>query len=89
MKIKFEVKSTPHAQATYTIFLEQKGEDNLQLLITKFNLRNLKIGEDSNSVQKSDVPINDGLLSMNGANLKGFIGALQLMAKVLPKKKIK
>lgn len=81
MKIKFEIKSGKSSEhPLYTIFMEHEGEDNIKFLMTRFNLRQLKIGEIS-SVEKQDIPISDGSLTMSKPNLKKFISALQLLAK--------
>jgi len=82
MKIKFEIKSAPNSpNPLFTIFCENKGDDNVELLITKFNVVQLNLPDKNPMALKNEVPINDGLLTMNKANLKKFIAALQLLAK--------
>jgi hypothetical protein len=84
MKIKFEIKSNPkssYSSNLFTIFMENKTDDNVEFLITKFNLRQLSMGDRQVVAEKSDIPINDGLLTMSKINLKKFIAALQLLSK--------
>lgn len=83
MKIKFEVQPNIKVASnpTFTIFMENKTEENIELLITKFNLKQLELPDKNPIMQKSDEPITDGILTMNRPNLKKFIRALQLLDK--------
>ena len=81
MKIKFEVKSSKTSEhPLYTIFMENENADMVKFLLTRFNLRQLKMGENS-MVEKTDVPVSDGVIQMSKDNLKKFIAALQLLYK--------
>lgn len=81
MKIKFDVKSTKASlHPLYVIYMEQKGEDDVELKITKFNLKQLKFGEQV-SMEEEHIPITDGILRMSKANLKRFIAAATILTK--------
>lgn len=84
MKIKFEIRSNPKSTSSdplFTVFMENKNEDNVEFLITKFQLKQMQLHDRNPIAQKSDVPIDDGILVMNKPNLKKFISALQLLVK--------
>lgn len=82
MKIKFEIKSSENAQyPLFTIFMEKKPKDMVEFLITRFNTRQLLLPNKNPIAEKSDLPINDGILAMDKSNLKKFIAALQLLGK--------
>lgn len=81
MKIKFEIKNKGTLHPLYTIFMEHKREEDVEFLITKFNTQQLVLPDKNPIATQADIPINDGLLSMNKVNLKKFIAALQLLAK--------
>lgn len=82
LKIKLEIKSSPTSQnPLFTIFMENKTADLVELLITRFNVKQLEFSDKNPVAQKSDVPINDGILTMDKANLKKFIQSLQLLVK--------
>ncbi len=88
MKIKFEIKSNPTAQyPLFTIFMEDENRKLAKFKITKFNLRQLKMGEDDRTAMgPQDIPINDGLLQMNKDDLKEFIASLQCLLKAMAKR---
>lgn len=82
MKVKFEIKNEENSQyPLFTVFMEHKGKDMIEMLITRFNIRQLSMEDNNTIANKSDVPISDGKISMNKKNLKNFIQALQLLAK--------
>lgn len=82
MKIKFEIKTRPTSVPEFTIFMENKPLENVFFTITRFNMRNMKIGEsDNNIVEKQDLPISDGILTMDKVHLKKFIEALKCLLK--------
>lgn len=82
MKVKFEIKSDENSiYPLFTIFMEHRGKDQIEMLITRFNLQQLELPNKNPVAQKSDIPITDGILSMSKPNLKKFIAALQLLAK--------
>jgi len=86
MKIKFEIKSAETSSyPLYTVFMEHKGKDSVELFMTKYNFRQLKMGE-SQTIETQDIPINDGKITMNRDNLKEFIEALKLLSKSFKKK---
>lgn len=80
MKIKFEIKPTPKSNPSYTIYLEHKGEDIIELVVNKHTIIQQAL-DDRNIMEKSERPITDGILTMDKPNLKKFISSLQLMAK--------
>lgn len=87
MKIKFEIKSSDtQVNPLFTIFMEHKGKDIAELFITKFNLRQLTIGENP-SVEQQNTPLNDGRVIMNKDQVKEFIASLQLLVKTFKKLK--
>ncbi len=87
MKIKFEIKSSDtQINPLFTIFMEHKGKDVAELFITKFNIRQLKIGE-SPGVESQNTPLNDGRVTMNKDQVKEFIASLQLLVKTFKKTK--
>ncbi len=82
MKVKFEVKATEKStNPVFTIFLEHKGEDMVEFLINRFNMRQLALPNKNLAIEKTDIPITDGILQMNKQSLKKFIAVLQLLLK--------
>lgn len=87
MKIKFEIKSSDASvNPLFTIFMEHKGKDIAELFITKFNLRQLKMGENP-GLEPQNTPLNDGRIVMNKEQVKEFIASLQLLVKTFKKAK--
>lgn len=87
MKIKFEIKSSnTQINPLFTIFMEHKEKDIAELFITKFNIRQMKIGENP-SMEQQNVPLNDGRVIMNKDQIKEFIASLQLLVKTFKKLK--
>ncbi len=88
MKIKFEIKSSDNqVNPLFTIFLEHKGKDTAEIFITKFNVRQLKMG-DSPTMESQNTPLDDGKIIINKEQVKEFIASLQLLVKTFksPKK---
>lgn len=80
MKIKFDIKSTKASVPFYTIFLEEKDDDNIEFYMTKLNVTQIKLNNMS-TAQRQETPIADGLLMMNKAQLKKFINVLEVLVK--------
>lgn len=85
MRIKFEVKTAANTNSAYnskfTIVMEHVGEEGVRILITKPTLQEMRLYDKNPAIEKKDIPISDGILTMSKVNLKKFIAALQLLAK--------
>lgn len=86
MKIKLEIKNTNAEHPLFTVFMEDEQRKIAKFLITRLNVRQLKMGDSDKSVEKQNIPITDGLLQMDKDHLKEFIASLQCLLKSMNKK---
>ena len=81
MKIKLEIKSSDAGRALFTIFMEDEQRRIAKFLITRYNVHQLKIGDTSAMKESENIPISDGVLTMDKEHLKEFIASLQCLLK--------